>query len=122
MEDLFVLVVDRDCNRQGNETKAAARVAEQGGKLVACVAVQEIEVWLLALYKEELDASFSEVRKDCDPKERWAEPLLDRLGSRGPGRGRKRAMRAIQSKWRSLRDSCPELRALQRAIEKRYRP
>ncbi len=117
MEDLFLLIVDRDCNREQHEAKAAQRLAEHAGKLLACLAVQEVEVWLLALYKDRLKVTFTEVRKDPDPKERWAEPLLKELGSEGPGRGRKAAMRALSGKWRSLHDTCPELLDLQRRIQ-----
>lgn len=117
MEDLFLLIIDRDCDRERNEQQARAREAEHADKLVACLAVQEVEVWLLALYKNKLGVDgFAEVRTHCDPKERWAIPLLDRLGYQGPGRGRKRAMQALARKWRSLRDTCSELRDLQKAI------
>lgn len=117
MEDLFILVIDRDCNRERNEDKALQRKREHAPHLLACLAVQEIEVWLLALYAEKLGSSWKEVREECDPKERWAQPLLEQLGSDGPGRGRKRAMKAIRGNWRSLCSRCPELAALQREIE-----
>jgi hypothetical protein len=121
MVDLFVLVVDRDCDRMGNEGKARALQTRHEGKLLACVAQQEIEVWMLALHWEDLRKAhgleyFSTVRAHCDPKEEWAEPLLESLGSGGPGRGRKRAMRAIAGQWRSLRGRCDELAALQEAV------
>jgi hypothetical protein len=116
MVDLFLLVVDRDCDREGNSARASARQAEHPGRLIACVALQEIEVWMLALYKDDLDVGFAEVRAECDPKERWAEPLLERLGLGGPGRGRKHAMRRLKGAWRSLSDISTELRDLQRAI------
>lgn len=116
MVDLFLLIVDRDCNREGNEEQAAARQREHQGKLIACLAVQEVEVWLLALYTDRLGARLTEVRAHCDPKERWAEPLLDELGREGPGRGRKRAMRVLASNWRRLRARCPELASLQKAV------
>jgi len=116
MADLFLLVVDRDCNREKNEERARGREREHQEKLVACLAHQELEVWMLALYKDELDASFTEVRAECDPKERWASSLLAKLGTDGPGQGRKRAMRALKGKWRSLRDTCTELRDLEDAI------
>lgn len=112
MEDLFLLVVDADCNRQGNSTRAAARQAEHPDKLIACLAIQEIEVWMLALHKGQLSVGFSEVRTECDPKERFAEPLLNRLGRDGPGHGRKAAMRALKGHWPTLRDTCIELRDL----------
>jgi hypothetical protein len=113
MIDLFLLVIDRDCNRENNVQRAAARVNEHADRMVGCLAEQELEVWMLALYKDRLDAPFSEVRAECDPKERWAEPLLKELGTDGPGRGRRRAMRELSGKWRSLRDTCTELRDLQ---------
>jgi hypothetical protein len=116
MEDLFLLVVDRDCDREGNVAKAHARQAEHADKLIACLAVHEIEVWMLALHKESLSLSMADVRAHCDPKEEWAEPFLARSGSDGPGRGRKHAMQAIKGKWRSLRDTCTELRELQETV------
>jgi hypothetical protein len=116
MIDLFVLLIDRDCNRAKNEERARERQKEHEGKLLACVARQELEVWLLALYLHELDVTFGALREHCDPKEQWAEPLLRSLDSDGPGRGRKRAMRALKGQWRSLRDRCDELGELQDAI------
>ncbi len=117
MVDLFLLIVDADCNRENNKSKAEQREREHWEKLVACVAVQELEVWLLALYKDELDVAFSEVREECDPKERWAEPLLKRLGTESPGAGRKSAMRALAGRYRSLRDTCEEIRELQTRVQ-----
>lgn len=113
MVDLFLLIVDRDCNREGNEERVAARVAAHPDKLIGCLAVQEVEVWMLALH---LDSGFSEVRRHCDPKEKWAEPLLGHLGTDGPGKGRKKAMRALTGKWRGLSARCEELGALQQHI------
>lgn len=117
MIDLFVLVVDRDCDRRGNSRKALERQSEHATKLIACVAKEEVEVWLLALYADRLPVPLKEVRAHCDPKEVWAEPLLASLGRQGPGGGRKNAMRALAGSWRSLRDRCDELKQLQKAIQ-----
>ncbi len=120
MVDLFLLIVDRDCNRERNEERAEARQREHEGKLLACVAHQEVEVWMLALYADRLDVTgFAEVRQECDPKERWAEPLLRGFGGSGPGKGRKRAMSALKGSWRSLAGRCPELLALQMSVRAR---
>lgn len=117
MQDLFLLVVDRDCDRQDNVAKAAAREEEHKGKLLHCLAWQEVEVWMLALHKSEISEAFSKVREHCDPKEACADPLLDASFARAsPREGRKQAMRAIKGKWRSLRDTCPELRVLRERI------
>jgi hypothetical protein len=118
MVDLFLLIVDADCDRKGNAAQARQRESEHSEKLIACVALQEAEVWLLALHKDQLDTRhFQEVQVECDPKERWAEPLLEKLGSAGPGHGRKAAMRALKGNYRSLRDTCTELRDLQERIK-----
>ena len=78
-----------------SEPKARTREQEHTGKLLACSAWQEIEVWMLAGYKIRLASSWAEVRADCDPKERYAEPLLKELNSASPGGGRKAAMRRV---------------------------
>ena len=117
MIDLFLLVVDRDCNRDGNDAKAAVRAREHDGKLIACLARQEVEVWLLALHTDQLDTPWQAVRAECDPKERFGEPLLQRLGSVGPGAGRKAAMRALPGNLRPLLSRCDELAQLKADID-----
>ncbi len=113
MIDLFVLAVDRDCDRDGNVGLAEARANEHPGKLLSCLAVEEVEVWMLALHRQSLRTPWSEVRSDCDPKERHAEPFLDRMEwSLGVGGGRKRAMRDLAGQWQSLVSVCPELAEL----------
>lgn len=117
MFDLFLLVVDRDCNREQHEEKAAARVAEHPDKLIACLAWQEVEVWLLALYRDELDDPWPIVRAECDPKERYCEPLLQRKGwSRLLGRGYAQAMGSLAGNWRGLVSVCPEIDELKQRI------
>jgi hypothetical protein len=105
--------------RTKNVEKAAARVAEHSNKLIACLAVEEVEVWLLAVHRENLNAGWLEVRAECDPKERFAEPLLNMLGRDSPGRGRKGAMRGLGAKWKGLLELCPEIKALKTSIASR---
>jgi hypothetical protein len=119
MEDLFLLIVDRDCNRFKNVERAASREAEHTGRLIACLAVEEVEVWMLALHRERLSAGWADVRNECDPKERFADPLLDMLGRDSPGRGRKGAMRLLGTKWKGLLDLCPEIDTLKTMIAAR---
>ena len=120
MVDLFLLVVDLDCDREGHAARAAERQREHSKKLLACLAQHELEVWMLALYKEQLrtefDGSFSQIREECDPKERWAEQLLEDLGTGSPGGGRKSAMKKLAGNYRSLRDTCVEIRDLEGKI------
>lgn len=118
MVDLFLLIVDRDCNRYKNENKARARQEEHAGKLIATCACQEVEVWMLALHWDELPARWPEIREECDPKERFVEPFLAEKGwAAGVGQGRKRAMRKGKSGLGGLLQVCPEIAALQGSIQ-----
>ncbi|AKF04652.1 hypothetical protein [Sandaracinus amylolyticus] len=115
MTDLFLLIVDRDCDRDAHVSKLAARVAEHPDKLIGCLAVEEVECWLLAL-SDTLPASWREIREHCDPKERYVEPFLAARGSSSPGRGRKAAMRELAGNWRRLVSRCPEIQELSTRI------
>jgi hypothetical protein len=114
--DLFLLVVDRDCDRDSNVGRMAAREKEHGDVLIGCLAVEEVETWLLALHRDAVVRGFrvawNEVRADCDPKEAFAEQLLEDLGRDGPGRGRKKAMRSLVGQWKTLCTLCPEIEEL----------
>lgn len=117
MIDLFLLLVDRDCDRQGNSTKAAARMGEHPGKLIATLAREEVEVWPLALHRADLETPWKAVLKECDPKEVYFDPfILHRGWLATVGKGRKRAMRGMGQGWRGLLKVCPEIADLKRMI------
>ncbi len=118
MVDLFLVMVDRDCNRYGNEERADAREQEHPGKLLACLAIQEVEVWMVALHRESFDVPWKDLRADCDPKERYAEPLLRQLSSpTAVGHGRKQAMRGIATRWNALVQRCEEFARLRERLK-----
>jgi len=115
MVDIFCVIVDLDCNRQNNAQRAQRVVDAHKDRLVACLAVQEVEVWMLALFDH--GAPWQTIRAECDPKERYADPFLARLGwGAEVGRGRKRAMREISTNWSRLVQRCPEVQELAEAI------
>ncbi|HJT98744.1 MAG TPA: hypothetical protein VJ696_10560 [Rhodanobacteraceae bacterium] len=116
MTDIFILIVDRDCDRDGHVRKAAARMDEHADRLVACLATEELEVWMLALHRNAIDTPWREIRGHCDPKERWATPLLLALGTGGPGGGRKNAMSALGGQLRTLLALCDELQELRNRL------
>ncbi len=119
MVDLFLLMIDRDCNRFGNQAKALARQSEHPQRLLVCLAIEEVEVWMLALFRDGLTFSWSEVRKECDPKERFALPFLQQRDWSGLiGGGRKRAMRGLGKQWAGLTKVCPEIGALSEAVDR----
>lgn len=116
-EKLFLLLVDRD-GVESRASQVAICESEHPDRLFACLAVEEVEVWMLALHRERLGVPWSEVRADRDPKERFAAPLLAQLAPRmALGGGRKRAMEPLgQKEWRTLLQLCPELGELQRRL------
>jgi len=117
MEDLFLLMIDRDCDRFGNSAKVSARVAENKGRLIGCLAQHEVEVWMLALHRGELGTPWRQVREECDPKEAIADPFIASRGwSALVGRGRKRAMRSLGASWPGILKVCPELGELHSRI------
>lgn len=116
MFDAFLVMIDRD-GVQSREAEARAREAEHEGRLFACLAVEEVEVWMLALHRERIDVPWREVRSERDPKERFAHPLLAQLAPRvALGGGRKRAMEPLGRRWQSLLQVCPELAELRQRL------
>lgn len=110
MIDLFILAVDRDCNRMRNTTRASQRTAEHPDKLIAVLAREEVEVWPLALHRGDLPVGWQEVREECDPKEHFWDPFVKDRGWMGTvGKGRKRAMRALAGNWNGLLRVCSEI-------------
>jgi hypothetical protein len=121
MVDLFVFVVDRDCDRENLTTKLRDRIAAHTRRAVGCLAVEETEVWMLAAQRTP-PAPWTEIRRECDPKERYAEPWLLAQGYGGAdlGRGRKSAMRALTGNFRRVLSRCPEIQALRRELADRF--
>lgn len=116
MFQMFLLVVDRDCVEDRAAAVAALEQAHPG-KLVGCLALEEVEVWMLALHRERIGERWPAVREHCHPKEAFADPLLVREGwNTGLGRGRVRAMEALAGNWNSLLSVCPELAALRERL------
>lgn len=121
MVDLFVVIVDRDCNQVSNEQRAATLRKRINDPLLVCLAREEVEAWMLYLHRaqlhQHLNAGFGDVRDSCSPKEEYAEPLLDTLNwTMTVGKGRKKAMRNLGEHWQGLTSVCDELDALREQI------
>ncbi len=120
MFDLFLLMVDRD-GKSGRETQVKALMDEakaRGKVMLGCLAIEEVEVWALALHRNELGAKWSDVRKECDPKEAYFDPLVrEKSWQENLGKGRAEAMKKLPgASWKSLKSLCPELEKLQSEI------
>lgn len=117
MIDLFLVLVDRDGDAERRAAQGETLEEAYRGRLITCFAIEEIEVWMLALHRDRLSVSWREVRAERHPKERFAEPFLAQHAPRlGPGRGRKWAMRALGPQWQGVLKVCPELAELQQKI------
>jgi hypothetical protein len=117
MNDLFLLAVDRDADEH-RAKRARMLETEHPGRLFACLAVEEIEVWMLALHRDRLPSPWAEIRGERDPKERFAYPFLAAHAPKrdDAGQGRKWAMRDLGAHWKGLLDVCPELAELKARI------
>lgn len=119
MVDLFLILIDRDGETEGRPVELRRREQEYPARLLGCLAIEEIEVWMLALHRERLDASWQDVRAERDPKERFAQPFLAARAPRlGLGAGRAWAMRDLGSRWRGVLALCPEIDDLRQRIER----
>lgn len=116
MIDLFCILVDRDGETE-RQSEARRRETEHPDRVMVCLAVEEVEVWMLALHRKELGVPWSEIRAERDPKERFAEPFLaEHAPKQSLGEGRVWAMRDLGSKWRGLLTVCPELEELKQRL------
>lgn len=117
MIDLFLVLVDRDGD-EGRLAVANAREAEHPNHLFVCLAVEEIEVWMLAIHHRTLDSPWQEVRAEIHPKERFSNPFLrEKAPKLGPGAGRSWAMGELGRQWRGVLQKCPEIAGLKQKIE-----
>jgi hypothetical protein len=116
MIDLFLVLVDRDGHLERHAI-AKVREEEHPGRLFICLAIEEVEVWMLALHRDTLGVSWSTVRCERNPKERFAHPfLITRTPRLDVGGGRAWAMRELGSGWRGVLRVCPELQELRDRI------
>jgi len=119
MIDLFLVIMDRDCDRANHTSRLEVRLSSCD-KAVGCIAMEEIEVWMMAILEtSELPAPFSDIRGHCDPKERYVEPYLRAKGYRGSdiGGGRRDVMTGIAGHFRRLTSRCSELRQLRQDLQ-----
>lgn len=117
MVDLFLVLVDRDAEPK-RPSQADERAQEHPDRLFVCLAIEEVEVWMLALHRDSLDTQWTEVRADRDPNERFAQPFLAaRAPKLSPGGGRVWAMRDLGAKWRGVLKVRPELAELEQTLQ-----
>lgn len=115
MVDLFLLIVDRDGDVGRHDR--VAHIETRFAQLFACLAIEELEVWMLALHRQILAVEWQLIRSAHDVKERFAQPFL---AAQAPplslGGGRKWAMRDLGTSWQALLQLCPEIHELRERV------
>ncbi len=116
--DLMLFLPDADGKDRSAEFRSLEEEADrQGVRLLCCAAEQEVEVWLLAGFRDRLDVRWQEVRRDTSIKENVFEPFLKEHGnSKAPGGGRDVLMGQTLNGYGALLQRCPELAELERRI------
>jgi len=111
--NLMLFLPDRDCHTLTDELEALERSAEVAGcRLLTCAAIEEVEVWLMAGHMDRLSAPWSEIRVECDPKERYFQRFLQAHSGEGLGDGRQQLMQETLRNFNGLLERCPELKTL----------
>ena len=122
--DLFLLCIDRDgdSNRRASLDHLERQAAETlpSDKLfLAEHAWQEIEAWALAGQDLPADWSWSAIRAEPNPKERYFLPFAERRGLVDePAQGRRTLAEEAAQRYARIRQLCPEDVA---ALEQRVR-
>jgi hypothetical protein len=117
MIDVFLVLVDRDGDDKKRPLQANERVRQHPDRLFVCLAIEEVEVWMLALHRDALGVPWRDVRAERDPKERFAQPFLAAQAPKlNAGGGRAWAMRELGSKWKGVLEVCPELAELKQTL------
>ncbi|QJW37830.1 hypothetical protein [Cellulosimicrobium protaetiae] len=128
--DLLIFALDLDCcdgqegrknRRHSFDEKIAKLPSNVLGKVVVVLAVQELEVWALWGSRSKLNAQWSAVRAERDPKELYFDGMTTDADSKFPGKGRARLItESLAAGWQSLATGCPELGDLESQLRARF--
>ncbi|HEY0556040.1 MAG TPA: hypothetical protein VGG20_17445 [Thermoanaerobaculia bacterium] len=121
--DLLLFLPDADGKDRSAEFRGLEDEADrQGVRLLCCAAEQEVEVWLLAGYRDRLGTRWQAIRSDASVKENVFLPFLAVYGNpKAPGGGRDVLMNQALNGYGALLQLCPELAELERRIREALR-
>lgn len=115
--DLWLFIPDADVASGLENLEAEA--GQKGVRLICCAAQPELEAWLLAGYRKELNQNWSEIKSHPRLKEEVFAPFLAKHGDeQAAGGGREKLMRQALQNFRGLVEVCPEIGVLVKRIEK----
>ena len=115
MVDLFLLVVDRDCqagrlDRLRQLEGRMSDVTRPGQTLIGVAAIQELEVWVLAGMDDfPSSGGWRQVLDECHPKETYFDPYAAAKGvADAVGRGRRPLAQEAARRFSRVRSRCEE--------------
>jgi hypothetical protein len=124
--DIVVIATDVDCEdgevRPRNKPLAVHNALDScknhKDKGLIVMAIQELEVWALWGERGSLGVPWNTGLEECDPKERFLEPLLSSVDRESADRGRKRLIaKSLAEGWHSLRSGCTEIGRLEADLQ-----
>jgi hypothetical protein len=117
-KDLLLFLPDADGKDRSAEFRSLEEAAShQSVRLLCCAAEPEVEIWLLAGYRDRLGTRWQEIRNDTSVKENVFHPFLAANGNpKAPGGGRDVLMVQALNGYSALLQLCPELADLERRI------
>lgn len=115
---LLLFLPDADGKDRTSEFTALEEEASRKGvRLICCAAREEVEVWPLVGYRDQLGRPWQEIRADGSVKENVFLPFLASHGNpKAPGGGRDLLMAETLKGYDALLRLCPELAELERRI------
>ena len=118
-KDLLLFLPDADGKDRSKEfVELEAEASNKGVTLFCCVAVQEVEAWLLAGHLHKLKESWLEIRGDISVKENTFANFLSSFSNpKVAGKGREILMLETLKNYSGLLERCPELKELQNRIK-----
>lgn len=128
MVDLFILCIDQDDRSDDAvadqiadiEDDVRAHLDERGRRddaFFPIVAKREIEAWVLVGCDEPGDWTYTEIRNEPQVKERYFEPYADQRDvDEGQFGGRRPLGEEAARNYRTIRQHCDELQALEEKI------
>ncbi len=77
-------------------------------------------MWAVWGVRSLLGVSWSAVRAERDPKERFFDPQTTDADAKAPGKGRTRLIKeSLSAGWASIASGCPELKDFEKSLRER---
>ena len=116
--NLLLFLPDADGKDRAAEFSALEEEAKRSGiRLLCCAAQEEVEVWPLVGYRDQLGRPWQQIRSEVSVKENVFLPFLASHGNpKAPGGGRDVLMEETLKGYDALLRLSPELAMLERRI------